>query len=334
LIGTLKLNDTLAESHLDTDDHIALDQVMRHCLVNGDPSPLFMIPASSQKDADDVVMQRYGYMDTVTWGLGHEIEPAKFRNIKVKPDDVMLAAEELGVLTCVRREPTSWLSDWDSFAVNLKLALEAVGPFNLDAVINTLGARLYGLPPEAIFQRLAGENLKDLLQANIRTVYNSYPLHNPDLERRIAEAMGISNTSIRHDFSPMASLSSYAGSIHLGAAMAYVYARCGICYETFVIRVALLKPASYALGAMAYRIPGLRYGSMTNPGGAGFLLKDDQIIGRFIWGTPTCGCAKVKEVAVKLENLPMPRSNRYQYGSQTVKPGDWLPLRQEDRIKF
>lgn len=334
LIGTLKLNSMLAQIDLDADGQTVLMQVMRHCLRKGDLSPLFMIPSSSQKEADDFVMQQYGYQDTVMWGLAHEIEPPKFQSIKLESDNVILLAEELGVLRCVRREPTSRLSDWDSFSVNLELALEEVGPLDLDAFINTLGARLYGLPPEGIHEHLSEENCKAQLQENIRAVYNSYPLHNRDLERWIAEAMGIANTDIKHEYSPMASLSSYAGSIHLGAAMAYIYAKCSLCNETFVIRVALLKRASDALGAVAYRIPGLRYWCMANAGGAGFLLKDGQMIGRFIWGTPTCECDKLKEVAVKQENLPMPRANRYPYGSQKVKKGEWIPLRQEDRIKF
>lgn len=334
LISTLKLNAVLARVDLKANEQTVMMQVMRYCLQKGDLSPLFMIPSSSQKEVDDSVMQQYGYLDTVTWGLGHEIEPPKFKSVKLESDNVILLAEELGVLRCVRRERTSWMSDWKSFSVNLKLALEAVGPLDLDAFINTLGARLYGLPPKGIHEYLSKKNCKAQLQENIRAVYNYYPLHDDDLERWIAEATGISNTDIKHDYSPMANLSSYAGSIHLGAAMAYIYVKCSRCNETFVIRVALLKHASDALGAVAFRIPGLRYWGMTNAGGAGFLLKDGQMIGRFIWGTPTCECDKLKEVAVKLENLPMPRANRYPYGSQKVKKGEWIPLRQEDRIKF
>jgi hypothetical protein len=146
--------------------------------------------------------------------------------------------------------------------------------------------------------------------------------------------MGISNTSIRPDFSPMANLSSYAGSLHLGAAMAYTIVQCSACHGNFVLRVALIKPASDVLGSAAYRIPGLRYWSMAFPGGAGFLLKNDQIVGRFIWGTPTCKCAKLKEIEVKLEDLPMPRPNRYRYGTQKVERGKWIPLQQAARIKF
>jgi hypothetical protein len=336
LIGTLKLNGALTEASLSKDNKEALMQVARHCLSSGDLSPLFMIPASSQNELDESVMQQYGYVDTVTWGMGDQLKPATYRNIKVSANNVViLQAEDLGIVKTVRRESTSWMTDWESFSVNLKIALESTADLNdLDTFIDTLGGRFYGVLPAKIHERLAQESRRAKLQDSIRTVYNAYPLNNPSLEQWIADAMGLSNTSIRPDFSPMASMSSYHGSLHLGAAMAYITTQCCICHVSYIIRIAGLKRAADILGAKAYRVPGLRYLSSTLPGGAGFLLKNGHIIGRIIWGTPTCNCDKLRETMVKLEELPMPRPNRYVYGSKMVEPGAWLPLQQEARIKF
>jgi hypothetical protein len=96
LIGTLKLNSTLAESKLSHDNREALMQVAKHCLKHGDLSPLFMIPAVSQNEPDDAVLQQYGYLDTLTWGIGEQLEPATFKDVRIESEDVILKAEELG----------------------------------------------------------------------------------------------------------------------------------------------------------------------------------------------------------------------------------------------
>lgn len=59
----------------------------------------------------------------------------------------------------------------------------------------------------------------------------------------------------------------------------------------------LLEPPSQILGAVAYRIPGLKY-VFTHEGGAGILVKDSRIVGCFVWGIPTCNCPNPEEVEV------------------------------------
>ncbi len=67
------------------------------------------------------------------------------------------------------------------------------------------------------------------------------------------------------------------------------------------------------MGSVAYRVPGLQY-AFTHEGGAGWLVTDGQRVGRFVWGTPTCECPKLEEVAIQLSDLPLPKPNEYRYG--------------------
>lgn len=136
-------------------------QVARYCLLAGDLSPLFMIPASSQNPLDDHVVQQYGYIDTLTWGLGDELAPPTYADdiwVSDANDLVRLKAEHLGVVTSVRREKWSWLNDWNVFHVNLKITLESMLDLNnTDSLVDTLCVRLYGLPPRAVHARLAAD---------------------------------------------------------------------------------------------------------------------------------------------------------------------------------
>ena len=134
----------------------------------------------------------------------------------------------------------------------------------------------------------------------------------------MADAMGLSNTSLNSPvggLTPMNFLRAHGSNLHLGDAnMALIGVKCDQCHDIFLLRVAMLAPASQVIGLRAYRIPGLKY-LFTHAGGAGFLLKEDgSMVGRFAWGTPTCECPKLKEVKVHLHDLPLPRPNTYQYG--------------------
>jgi hypothetical protein len=289
----------------------------------------------------DSDLQRYGYTDTLTWGLGHESElPTHAQAVRIDEtsDLVTVQAEHLGVVTSVRRE--AWHM-WDPsmiFFSNLKLTLESLTDIsNIDELVDTLCARLYGLPPTAVHARLAGDHRRvPMLKERLIAIYNAFPMRNFPAEQFVADVLGISNTSIRPDVSPLNSLTSYAGSVHLGTAMALVYVTCDICTHTYPIFTALLKPAATILSGptRAYRIPGLRYFAITNPGGGGLLLDaDDRIVGRFVWGTPTCDCDKRGDVAVKLEGAPLPISNKFKYGNKVGMEGQWLPLIQAARIK-
>lgn len=118
--------------------------------------------------------------------------------------------------------------------------------------------------------------------------------------------------------SPMAFLEAHGGAMHLGDSGAVVGVTCPCCRKTFLLlRGASLRPASDLLGTKVCRVPGLRY-RFTHLGGLGFLLKEGHIVGRFIWGTPTCECPKLEEVEVVMEDLPLPQPNTFPYGQREM----------------
>lgn len=78
------------------------------------------------------------------------------------------------------------------------------------------------------------------------------------------------------------------------------------------------KPAnpSDILGAASYRVPGLKY-EATHRGGAGWLVKNNQIVARFLWAGVTCQCQNIEEVEIPFADdwIPEPFPNCYSYGS-------------------
>ena len=129
---------------------------------------------------------------------------------------------------------------------------------------------------------------------------------------------------------PMRFLDAHGGTQDLGHLAATVGVQCGVCCKILLLRVAMLSSKSQMLGARAYRAPGLKY-EYGHAGGAGLLVKDGRIKGRFIWGTPTCDCPKLADVEMPLEPIALPRSNYLEYGHR--KEWGWHPIRVGMRIK-
>lgn len=72
---------------------------------------------------------------------------------------------------------------------------------------------------------------------------------------------------------------------------------------------------SQILGAVAYRVPGLKY-ALTHQGGAGWLVKDNRIVARFLWAASTCSCSNIQDVELSFPDdwLPEPWQNLFEYG--------------------
>lgn len=96
--------------------------------------------------------------------------------------------------------------------------------------------------------------------------------------------------------------------------------KCPICHHRFLLQVALIPQnngvPSSVLGAMAYRVPGLRY-ALAHKGGAGWLIKDGHMMARFVWCQSTCECHPIEEVEVPFPDgwVPEPIPNTYDYGN-------------------
>lgn len=169
--------------------------------------------------------------------------------------------------------------------------------------------------PDRVFAWLSKENRRPVLQDLICELYDTAPdEYREDIGRSVADVMGLSNTALnRSMISPIDIMGAHGGTMHLNRSGALVGVDCSRCHGRFLISAGLLEPPSQILGAVAYRIPGLKY-VFTHEGGAGILVKDSRIVGRFIWGMPTCNCPKLEEVEVQLGRFPKPKQNKTEYG--------------------
>lgn len=146
----------------------------------------------------------------------------------------------------------------------------------------------------------------------------------------IADAMGLSNRALdSKPLSPMEFLNSHGGTIHLGSQSTVVGASCPACRQEFLIRAALFSNESQVAGSTAWRIPGLKY-EFSLEGGAGFILNNSRIVGRFLWASQTCDCLKLEDVEVLHNGLPVPRQNEFIYGSSQNM--GWIAVNQ--RMNF
>ncbi|KAH9987667.1 hypothetical protein F4779DRAFT_638704 [Xylariaceae sp. FL0662B] len=314
----LAIVDTrLTESELSTDERVAMLQVAQSCLTSGkgDYSPLFMIPESAGRRRDGA-QARHGYLDLDTFILGHVVRPPTITDIQLRSGDPVFRAENIGTVCYAQRE-----EDWGHmarFCDACRLAAAFTG-LDVRAFVQAVGGRLYGQDPDKIFARLSEDN-------RLRLVQDALPrLHalgrgnwREDIADLVADAMGMSNTALENpvsETSPIDYLEAHGKTMHLNGSVALVGISCSCCQRRFLLRVGLLQPLSQVLGAVAYRIPGLKY-YFTHEGGAGMLIKDGRMVGRFIWGTPTCDCPKLEEVEMRLSYLPVPRPNTTEYGSR------------------
>lgn len=335
LLGILKPKVTEAQLSLDVGE--ATLQVARSCLKAGDFSPLFMIPASAQVEANPTEIQSYGYLDISIFSLDEEMASEEsqpiFPEVMFHSDHPTIHVECLGIVRFIRfvRESVA-----KSLVILSRLTLEYTG-LDVKEFVTTLGARLYGQELDKIFQRLSEGDRMRLLREQLRALCNTSPEDSDGISSRIAEIVGLSDRSAlgggyhKSNLSPMQFLGAHGGSMHLGDAGAIVGVNCPRCHQSFLLRVALLEPPSELLGIKAYRVPGLRY-RFTHAGGCGFLLKEGRIVGRFIWGSPTCECHITEEVEVVLEAPPMPQPNNFKYG-QTGQT-EWLPLSLGNRVRW
>jgi hypothetical protein len=207
---------------------------------------------------------------------------------------------------------------------------------DVDGVINTF-ARLYGQDPMQVKERIKRNGLMSKLIQNLNEIYDQYPEEIGDLEVWVADALGLSNTlvpgPIPNGTPPINNLTAHGGTLHYGNAGGLVCVRCQHCSTDFLVRAGLLKPASQIIGAVAYRVPGLKY-DWTTESGTGIIVKNKKVVGRFLWAIPTCDCDKLEDATVEIPDVAMPKSNEFVYGSMNVTQGEWLPFNMQTRIKW
>ncbi|KAL9045578.1 MAG: hypothetical protein Q9214_001402 [Letrouitia sp. 1 TL-2023] len=327
LLGILKID--LSEPQLSSDEQEAMLQIARSCIKEGDYSPLFMVPKFAKVEHHDTHAD--GYLDLSTFALGFEMAPPTFKDVKFRLGHPTIKVETIGAVRSIRR--LEWEPDLlHRFSDLLRLTLESTG-LDIAALVDTLGGRLYGQIPDKIFKRLSEGDRVRQFRDKLNEFITSDSENLDDIVNWIAEAMGLSDRTLECPMSvlsPMRFLDAYGNTIHFGSSGGLVDVICYKCQKSFLIRVALLKPDSYVLGAKAYRVPGLKY-AFTHAGGAGLLVKNGCNVGRFLWSTPTCACPKLEDQEMPLHDLPLQRPNNYEYGRQNSK--EWHPVIIETMVK-
>lgn len=293
-------------------------------LLSNDLSPLFMVPAHTHTGWHQQLGM--GYVDHYTWGLGDEVKEPTWGGVRSgsAPHQIVLSAEEIGEFRFARRYRWGQTGPKNSLAVICRMTLDVVGT-DVDAFATTVAVRLYGQERDAVFQKLAVDDRRHKLRTELAQLYDNF-VGPDDVEaaERIGELIGLSDTSLgeAHEDpqTPMTFLQHHGGTLHHGPAGAIVGVSCAQCRGIFLLRILLLQPPSALTGAKAYRVPGLKY-RFSHAGGMGMLVLNGNMVGRFVWGTPTCGCDKLAQIEVAVDDLPLPgRSKRAQ-------AADVLPLR-------
>ena len=228
---------------------------------------------------------------------------------------------------CVRKHQTESSSQ---YTVNLAEYLgNDDGKFSIGwdkFHLSARAIRLNGTTLTAQLKTRDGRWLTDRVDVRSFITYSSKETEE-DLDL-VADAMGLSTRVLGSKMTPLSPfefLNSHGGTIHFGSQSAVVSVSCPACGQEFLIRTALFSNESQVADLTAWRIPGLKFG-FSLKGGAGFVLNDGRIVGRFLWASETCDCDKLEKVEVLLSDLPVPRGNQYQYGSS--QNTGWIPVAQ------
>lgn len=287
---------------LEEDPHKAMVQIATACLKAGDYSPLLMTPVLEHGDRrlNPVIIQKHGYNDILTFGLGHRTGSPLYHGDSVFRSGVTtLKLERIGPVNFVWKAPK--LDADTTFVLIIQAVLHFTGPV-VDDFVKTLCTRLYNLSDEETSQLLSDPKRRDALQKILESWYDS-AADQPWKPERQEEGETI--TDILNLSAPLENMYAHGGTIHGCHAGVLVGASCRRCNRTFIFRAALFQRDTEIFNSVAYRIPGLGY-HYTRPDGVGLLVKDGDIVGRLNWASPACDCHDSEMVDVKLGNLPLP----------------------------
>ncbi len=324
LHALLGLVEPTSERLLEHDFKREYERIARQCLNVGDYSPLLITPRLKAHIEQWDTIQ--GFNDVAIWPLGAGRQPAhlhhdfSFEDGDLENGDPMPKLQKLGVISQVHEQFEDDILA--QFAHDASIVLRVSGP-DLDSFIDTLAGRLYGIGDIGLVkQRLGIDGKRNKLAAILQGRHDkrsedSWPIDGPDGARWIAEALSLigDGGSEGKAESQIAYLDAHGGTIHTayagGNCLLSVF--CTTCHRNFIFRAGLFSPPGTVRGAIAYRIPGLKY-QMSHTNGMGIVIKDDGVVGRMAWATPACKCLEVEKVKIKLPVLPEPRPRPYNTG--------------------
>ncbi|KAH9230638.1 hypothetical protein K456DRAFT_1727649 [Colletotrichum gloeosporioides 23] len=289
--------------------------LQRTCLENGDMSPLLMTPGDGP-GADSPMVKRQRYFDAATFNLGPRTKDpshaVRFESVSGRPQ---LTLSKIGEVFWTERAPRQG-PNLEGLWMHIYHALNLIGP-NVEEFVKAIGGRWFHLPESLLEVILHDEERRHKLDKLLTTCYNlglkGHERPPPELTTEIGNLMYILQTPPwveAHILPQIHHVYALGGTVH--GDMRYqgwlIAAQCPTCSRNFVYRAAIYNQRSEAFGAIAYRIPGLRYSKYTtSPEGVGILVKEGRIVGRLLWATPACACPPVIEtVTVSLNMFAMP----------------------------
>jgi hypothetical protein len=108
----------------------------------------------------------------------------------------------------------------------------------------------------------------------------------------LAELLGLATDPNNNDTIKTSSLA-------VGNAGNYVcLVRCNGCNVPFVCRLYFYYGKPFAPYPKVYRILGLQY-TVSYPNGVGLIISNDHIVGRMMFGSPSCECKLMEIVEIK-----------------------------------
>ncbi|KAK4965571.1 hypothetical protein LTR42_012327 [Elasticomyces elasticus] len=316
------------EEHLAPEPQAASLQIARRCLVNQDYSPLLMAPDIGNREG----RKFFGFIDILSWGLGPAIARAHHA-ISVEGNRASFEAQPTGHILLLE---TSDLEPYNSdlvhaFTQPLRVVLAKLGA-DVDRFVKSLALRIFAVNPYAVLRRLHKTGRYQAVQDTLQELKDCGQPWPSFKVRQIIADLGLDTMDLYGDqqpedkeslpafwkekvavWTPMTEFMMPGRAIHIDACSCLIGMYCPTCRETVVTRAAIWIPHEKAHGAMGYRIPGLHY-ERSLPGGVGLLVKDENIIGRFIYCVPCCRDTLTHMVELNLPSPPVPSPNGFRYG--------------------
>ncbi|KAL0253428.1 hypothetical protein SLS55_010407 [Diplodia seriata] len=277
----------------------------RECIRNGDYTPVLMSPLPVDDNPGGIGM---GYHDGGIWSLGALQRAPATPRLSLSPVwNPVIRAERIGPVRFVKKFNFRTLHPPVLFSHVAQVALDFTGP-DVDDFVATVGTRLYGQDAQEVRQRCLDAERRAFLERVLVERFNAQGGQEPWQVKktdRIADALGLSSTELEScgGVPPMRFMRAHGGTLHLGPRGALVGATCPVCLKSFLFRAALYGRPADAYGAVAYRIPGLKY-TCTMKGGIAIIVKNGSVVGRMVWAVRACPCRTEEEVEIHLNPLP------------------------------
>jgi hypothetical protein len=275
------------------------------CLEVGDYSPLLLVPFALSYQESEVP----GF----SWLVGHEkmidIHGNQLGSLSSPPDDktiirggiVAPSLQFVGYVEQTERIGIYGVESLADFEKIVRLIQDWLGNSPL-LFISSIG-RVYDLSSDSdtSHQKTLEEYASDIPDFLVRlsTLLQEIQSNSADdsenhdkIVSDLAELLGLATDPNNNDTIKTSSLA-------VGNAGNYVcLVRCNGCNVPFVCRLYFYYGKPFAPYPKVYRILGLQY-TVSYPNGVGLIISNDHIVGRMMFGSPSCECKLMEIVEIK-----------------------------------